>query len=45
MSYVAAAISATGNCIDSRAPSFKDNRLFDPPDVDGRMPCVSKWDP
>ena len=21
-----------------------DNRLFDPPDVDGRMPRVSKWE-
>jgi hypothetical protein len=23
---------------------IKDNRLFDPPDVDGRMPRVSKWE-
>jgi hypothetical protein len=23
---------------------IKDNRLFDPPDLDGRMPRVSKWD-
>ncbi len=22
---------------------IKDNRLFDPPDLDGRMPRVSKW--
>jgi hypothetical protein len=23
---------------------IKDNRLFDPPEIDGRMPCVSKWE-
>ena len=23
---------------------IKDNRLFDPPDLDGRMPRVSKWE-
>jgi hypothetical protein len=24
---------------------IKDNRLFNPPDLDGRMPRVSKWGP
>ena len=23
---------------------IKDNRLFDPPDLDGRMPRVNKWE-
>ena len=23
---------------------IRDNRLFDPPDFDGRMPRVSKWE-
>jgi hypothetical protein len=23
---------------------IKDNRLFDPPDLDGRMPRISKWE-
>ena len=23
---------------------IRDNRLFDPPDLDGRMPRVSKWE-
>jgi hypothetical protein len=42
MNYVVAAISATASYIGLRA-IIKDNRLFDPPDLDGRIPPVSKW--
>jgi hypothetical protein len=44
MSYVVAAMSATASYIGLRAPSSRTIAYSTRPDLDGRMPRVSKWE-